>query len=362
MGLVSHFFHRHSIGKTSRGLIDRFDRKRFEVFVIRIVPGQKDELTAAIQGAAEHFVEVEWGPSPGAAHSRIAALELDVLFYQDIGMEPVSYFLALSRLAPVQCVSFGHPDTTGIATMDYFVSNDLYETAESSGHYSEELFQLHDLPTLAYYYRPPAPARARSRAELGLPAAGALYLCPQALFKMHPDFDEMLRGILERDPTGHVVLISGRFGQWFDTLKGRFARSLGELGERIIPLEPRYGVPFMELLAACDVMLDTPHFNGMNSSLEAFSVGLPIVTLPTQFQRGRHTRAMYLKMGIEDCIASDARAYVDIAVRLGTDPDFNHDARRRIKARSAVLYEDRRVVREFERFFDTALAARGIGV
>jgi len=107
--------------------------------------------------------------------------------------------------------------------------------------------------------------------------------------------------------------------------------------------------------------VDMARSNGMNSSLEAFSVGLPVVTLPTSMHRGRHTRAMYLKMGIHDCIATDAGSF-DIAVRLGTDPDFNRDVRARLRAASDVLFEDIRVVQEFERFFETALAARGIEV
>ena len=81
---------------------------------------------------------------------------------------PFGYFLAFSRLAPVQCVSFGHPDTTGIPTMDYFVSNDLYETPGSEAHYSERLFRLHDLASLAYYYRPERSAQRKDRRHFGL--------------------------------------------------------------------------------------------------------------------------------------------------------------------------------------------------
>src|SRR5208337_1279441 len=97
------------------------------------------------------------------AREQIAALALDILFYQDIGMEPTSFFLAFARLAPVQCVSFGHPNTTGIPNMDYFVSNDLFEPPDAPSHYSERLILLHDLPTLAYYYKPPLPAAPVNR-------------------------------------------------------------------------------------------------------------------------------------------------------------------------------------------------------
>jgi len=98
-------------------------------------------------------------------------------------------------------------------------------------------------------------------------------------------------------------------------------------------------------------MLDTVHFNGMNTSLEAFAVGTPVVTLPAAFQRGRHTQAMYRRMGLDDLIAGNADAYVDTAVRLANDADYRRTVSSRILANNAALFEDAAVVREFERFF-----------
>jgi len=89
----------------------------------------------------------------------------------------------------------------------------------------------------------------------------------------------------------------------------------------------------------------------MNTSLESFAVGTPVVTLPGQFQRGRHTYGMYRKMGIETCVAKDAEDYIAIAVRLATDPAFRQSMKDQILACNHLLYEDANVVREFERFF-----------
>ena len=61
-------------------------------------------------------------PNLDAARQGIAASEPDLVFYPEIGMDPVVYFLAFSRLAPIQAVSFGHPITSGVATIDYFLS------------------------------------------------------------------------------------------------------------------------------------------------------------------------------------------------------------------------------------------------
>src|SRR5947199_133897 len=81
--------------------------------------------TTRIPRAADSVVTVP--QDLAAAREAIARLELDVLFYQDVGLEPLSYFLAFSRLAPVQLTSFGHPDTTGIPNLDYFLSSSSYE-------------------------------------------------------------------------------------------------------------------------------------------------------------------------------------------------------------------------------------------
>jgi len=63
---------------------------------------------------------------------------------------------------------------------------------------------------------------------------------------------------------------------------------------------------------------------------------------------------MYRKMGILDCIAAGPGDYVDIAVRIAADPAHAQALRRRILARNHVLFEDPRVVEEFERFFTGA--------
>lgn len=349
IGFISAFLYSHSIGSTTRGLVAKLSRRHFEVTVLRIMPSKRDEITESMRTDADRMLDLD--PDYRAAREQIAALELDILFYQDIGMEATSYLLAHSRLAPVQCVSFGHPNTTGIATMDYFISNDLFEPEGAQDHYSERLFLLQDLPTLAYYYRPTPPTILPARTEFGLREADHVYVCPQTLYKLHPEFDAVIGGILNRDSLAIVVLIRGQYEDHTREIQRRFDRTLGGLGSRILFLDSMPFSRFMQLLAVADVCLDTLHFNGMNSSLEAFSVGTPIVTLPGRLQRGRHTQAMYRKMGILDCIAVDAANYIDIALRLGCDRSYAQSMRARIAARSHVLYEDMRVVREFERFF-----------
>jgi protein O-GlcNAc transferase len=354
VGLISQFFHNHSIGRTSRGLFAQLSREQFDVSAIFIAPAIDDDFSRFIREHADHSVVVP--QDLPEARRLIEAQKLDVLFYQDIGMEPFSYFLAFSRLAKVQCVSFGHPDTTGIPAIDYFVSNDLYETPGAKEHYSERLFLLHNLGSLAYYYRPGLPAQRKTRADFGLSEDDHLYLCPQNLFKFHPDMDDLIAGILRRDARGRLVVIAGKIGHWTELMKRRWAASMADVLDRIVFLPRMKGEDYVNLIALADVMLDTVHFNGMNTSLEAFFVGTPVVTWPGAFQRGRHTQAMYRKMGLSECIAGSAQGYVDLALRLANDAAFRSDISGRIVERNAVLFEDIEVVREFERFLLQAAA------
>jgi predicted O-linked N-acetylglucosamine transferase (SPINDLY family) len=354
VGFLSRFLHQHSIGRTTRGLIAELSRERFEPIALFLPPLIDDEVSRFIQERAARSVVLPADLREAA--DRVASLDLDVLFYQDIGMEPMSYLLALSRLAPVQCVSFGHPETTGIPNVDWFISSDLFEPENAQAHYSERLHLIEGVGTLAYYYRPQLTGSAKTRAHFGLRDGDHLYLCPQTLFKVHPDLDAIFAEILRADPEGRVVLIEGKYASWGQLLRERFARTIPDVAGRIVFFPRVSPDDFLHLIAVCDVMLDTLHFNGMNTSLEAFSLGVPVVTLPGAFQRGRHTGGMYTRMGLDECIARSREDYVRIAVRLGRDTEYRAQVSTRILERCGALFEDRAVVKGFEDFFEMACA------
>src|SRR5207237_4862511 len=116
----------------------------------------------------------------GAAREVVAEQRRAVLVYADLRMDRLAYTLAFPRLAPVQCVTWGHPVTSGIPTVDYFVSSTLFESEDADAHYTEKLVRLDSLPF--YAYRPALPERFKARADLGLPTDMHIYACPQSLF------------------------------------------------------------------------------------------------------------------------------------------------------------------------------------
>ena len=337
LGIASGYLHHHTIGKFTIGLLEQLSREEFDT-VLLTFSNKQDDYSARFAAAAGKVIALP--EKLAAAREIIAREELDILLYPDIGMYPLTYFLAFSRLAPVQCVTWGHPVTTGIPAMDYFLSARELEPEDADAHYSEQLIRLVHLPT--YYYRPALTGAARDRADFGLPEDAHLYLCPQSLFKFHPDFDLALAALLRRDPHGVLALISGAQPQWTHLLHERFWRQIPDVADRILYL-PQVGLAdYLQLLTLADVVIDPPYFGGGNTSYETLALGIPIVTWPGPFMRGRVTSACYRLMGMDELIAGDAGAYVELACRVANDRAWRAALQAKILERSSVLFEDTR--------------------
>src|SRR5438552_1508100 len=148
---------------------------------------------------------------------RVLAEELDVLVYPELGMNAASFTLASLRLAPVQVAGWGHPTTTGLPTIDWFLSSAGMEPEDGAAHYTERLVTL---PGLGTRYGQPAGAAQVSREAHGFAATDHLYLVPQSLFKIHPDNDAIFARIVERDPAARLVM----FAASRKSLNERFTR------------------------------------------------------------------------------------------------------------------------------------------
>ncbi len=123
----------------------------------------------------------------------------------------------------------GHPVTTGIETIDCFISSESLEIAEADQHYSEMLIRLKAMPV--YYYRPAPPCPLKGRGHFGLNDSDHIYVCPQSLFKFHPEFDAILGNILRADTRGKVVLSQRWTPHLEQLLRRRFAATLPDVVE-----------------------------------------------------------------------------------------------------------------------------------
>ncbi len=350
IGFISSLLYKHTIGSLMKGVIKNFDREKFHVITISLVR-HTDEVAEEIRNHSDEYVFL--GADLKEAHHRLKSLELDVLFYADIGMDPFIFSLATSRHALVQSVTWGHPITTGLKTIDYFISSKLIEPEDAEDHYTEKLVQLNALPS--YYYRPGLPEQIKPRGAFGLSDDDHVYACPQTLFKIHPEFDQVLAGILRKDPKARIVMIRDVTSKWMKLLITRFKQTFPDVVDRILFLRRMAETDFLNLIYIADVMLDPLHFGGGNTSYQSMAIGTPVVTLPAKYMRGRGMLAVYQKMGIMDCVVSSLDEYVDLACRIGSDEKFRDQLRLKILSKSHLIFEDISTVRELETFFESTV-------
>lgn len=349
VGVFSRFLYSHSVSLCFSKVIEALSSNmRFEVVLI-----SEHAIDEAIySGFSGRRLRVPNNLSQ--AREAIAGLELDILMYLDIGMEPLSYFLAFSRLARTQCVLPGHPVTTGIRNVDYFLSSGLFEPAHADEHYSEKLVRL---PKPVFHFaRPAMPTPPKTRLNLGLPVGPRIYMCPMKLQKLHPDFDEVMSRVLQLDEDGVIVLFEDHTcPHWKKALMKRFETTMpGAARERMIFL-PWLKDPgdFVSAIAAADVILDPFHF-GIGSTVVAAGItGTPLVTKAGEFMRGRVGAYWCELLGVAECVVDDAEAYARKALEIAGNPSLRDRLRATILENNHRLYEDLQPVEHLIGFFDS---------
>ena len=149
VGFISYYFREHSVLKMIAGLLREIDKSRFEVVLFNM--GNIDSKTSILESyASRHVPMANLGFE--AMKKKLSEEKLDVAVYPEIGMDPHSYALALGRQAPVQIAMHGHASTTGISTLDYFVTYEGFSEPDAQAHYSEALIQLPGQTPLTLYY------------------------------------------------------------------------------------------------------------------------------------------------------------------------------------------------------------------
>ena len=185
VGLVSSFWRLCTVGSYFASWLDAIKAEGFEVELYQLGP-ESDDMTAqlianadrgaVLKGSLEQIAEV------------IAGRGLDLIIYPELGMDGRTFALASMQLARVQLCAWGHPETTGLPSIDHYLSCAAMEPEGYAAHYSEHVIALPGLGTC--YTQPQKPA-ARSPNSLGLPLGSRIFI-GQSAFKLLPENDARL--------------------------------------------------------------------------------------------------------------------------------------------------------------------------
>ncbi len=314
LGYVSPDFREHVMGSYIEPVLAAHDRGRFEVFCYADVP-HPDERTLRIQQLADH-----WRSLVGVSDERAAELirqdRIDLLI--DLaGHTGNNRLLVFARKpAPVQATHFGCPTTTGLAAMDYRLTDaptDPPGTAEPF--HTETLYRL---AGFSWHYVPPEGLEV---GELPARRTGHVALASfNQLAKLTPEVIAVWSRILAALPTARLQLLTGAGAEADRRLTGLFARH-GIGPERLVLLGKRPRVEYLRLYQTVDFCLDPFPYAGCNTSCDALWMGCPVVTLEGTTSAGRVGFCLLTGLGLPDLVARTPADYVAIAVRLAGDLD-----------------------------------------
>jgi len=353
IGFISEYLTDHTIGKLFKGIILNLNKKDFEIQIFHTTKTKKGQIY-------ENFLEAEKNnqlknfilPTKFEDKQKIIANEnLDILFYPEIGLSLEMYYMSFIKLATYQITSWGHPETTGNKTMDYFLTSKLIESEGSEKYFSEKLLYADHLPM---YYYPPDIKNNLQKSEL---TKNNIYSCPQTLFKIHPEFDEIIGKIQKKDKNAKIYFIKDVNKTYYKKLLIRFKKNKEIDLDRIKFLDGLSWEDYINHCGQASVLLDPIYFGAGNSFYESMFYGTPTVSKPTKYTKSRLVLGSYKQMQIEEPpIVDSVDEYVDKSIEIANHKNlydlknyYNEKAKKK-------LYENKDIIPNLEKIFKGVVA------
>ena len=348
IGFISEYLTDHTIGKLFKGIILNLNKNDFEIQIFHTTKTKKgkiyeDFLEAEKTAQIKNFIL----PTKFEDKQKVIASEnLDILFYPEIGLSLELYYLSFIKLATYQITSWGHPETTGNSTIDYFLTSKLIESQGSEKNFSEKLLYADYLPM--YYYAPEIKNKIK-KSEL---SKNNIYSCPQTLFKIHPDFDLIIAKIQKEDKNAKIYFIKDHYKTYYKKLLNRFEKNKEIDLERVEFLDGFSWENYINHCGQASVLLDPIYFGAGNSFYESMFYGTPTVSKPTKYTKSRLVLGAYKQMQIEEApIVSSVDQYVNKSIEIANHKNL-YDLKNYYKEKAKKkLYENADIIPNLEKIF-----------
>lgn len=268
-------------------------------------------------------------------------------------------------------IGLGHPDTSGIHTVDYFVSDDVELPTAVTTSYSEKVVLMSGMGTCfvdrmldsATALQSPRTAlldRAKYIEKIGIPRSAHIYVIVQPLYTLHSVFDDCITRIMMQDKLGYMIVLnpgnswhSSHHTLFFSRLSGRLS---DDAVKRILTFQYLQTTDFIhKSIAAAHVLLDPFPGGSYHSSLYALSLGIPVITYPSQQMIGRQCLSLYKRMGYMDLVVSSALEFATLALTLAHKPKIRQNHVNYLMKYRSKLFDCSNVKKSWVAFFTAAL-------
>jgi predicted O-linked N-acetylglucosamine transferase (SPINDLY family) len=342
-------FREHPISYVFAGLVERHDRRRFEVSAISYGASDGSAMRARLERIFDRFTDVRTMGDLKVARL-IREQEIDIVI--DLAGFTASNRGAVLAYRPaplsVNFQGFG----TAAPFIDYVISDRQTVPDSLERYYREKIVRMPDCWVVTDNAEPIAEVPPR-RAELGLPEQGFVFCAFNGANKIMPAmFDLWMR--LLRTVEGSVLWLRYDNDEACANLR-REAERRGVAGDRLV-FARRLGLA--EHLARhrhAGLFLDTYPYGAHTTASHALWAGLPVLTMRGETFVSRVGGSLLNAMGLPELIVESLADYEALALKLAREPDRLAALRQKLMANrtSAPLFDTDRYVRHIESVFTT---------
>lgn len=354
IGYVSPDFRYHPVATFLKPLLANHNREVVEVFCYSDV-SKPDPMTASMRAAAEHWRDIV-GYSDEQALEMIRHDRIDVLV--DLAGHTGGNRMRLfaRRAAHVQVSYIGYPATTGLATIDYKLTDEWHDPLQwdTDSYFTERLWRL---PRCAWAYHPPqeladtpGPGPAAHRGSITFGSFNRLE-------KVTPEMIGVWSQVLQAVAESRMMLLIGEGGNGEEWARKLF-RGHG-IDESRIQLVGRLPRPaYFALHRQIDIGLDTFPYNGQTVTCNLLWAGVPTVSLAGRTHVSCAGASVLTAVGLQELIANSPQQFVDVAVALASNLDRLAAIRKELRGRlnSSALRDERELAATIEEAFRQMLA------
>ena len=327
VGYVSPDFRKHSVGYFFEPLLAEHDHERVEITCYAEV-AQGDEMTARLQGLSDHWC-CTVGMSDAQLAQRIYDDGIDILI--DLaGHTSKNRLRAFTfKPAPIQVTYLGYFTTTGLAAMDYWLTDEVLTPADTVELSTETIYRV---PRCSLVYQAPEEAPA----VVERPAGGNVTFGSfNDLSKVSEEAVVYWSEILQRVPGSRLLLKARQLAgeEERDAWGSRFERQ-GIDAERLIMRSKTAGrAEHLAMYGEVDIALDAMPRTGGATTAEALWMGVPVISLAGARYIERLSASMLNAVGLDELVAETGEDYVERAVALAADPVWRQELRAGLRGR-----------------------------
>jgi len=346
IGYVSPDFRDHPVGRYLLPVLAAHDHEAYEIFAYSNLPAA-DEITAKQKACCD-----AWRDIAGLSDERVAEMirqdGIDILVDLALHTRDHRLLVFARKPAPVQVTWLGYPGTTGLDTIDHRITDPYLDPPGlDDAHYSERSIRL---PNTFWCYDP-LTLEPEVNSLPCLEKDFVTFGCLNNFCKVNDAVLSLWAGVLNAVPGSRLLLLAPHGAS-----RRRVLDRLGKDGvapDRVefVPKLPRSD--YLRAYQRIDIALDTFPYNGHTTSIDAFWMGVPVITLSGKTAVGRAGASQLNNLGLPELIAQSREQFMQIAAKLAKDLPRLTELRRMLRERmqASPLMDGPRMARDLEAIY-----------